>query len=306
MDAPHEFLDSKAESYFFKETKPFEQAAERLVERHWKCISDDEWRQVLARGVDEPVIEGVSFPSFPPPDLQARFVGSANGPALAEASVFYSLFKTKSHELGQSINAGSTFLDFGCGWGRFLRFFWREFDQSRLAGVDVDPDMIELCKASGIEAQLHRIENIGRLPFADKSFSHMMAYSVFTHLPEHVHLHWIRELHRIAKDDCILICTTQPRRFIEFIAAIDEPKTSWHASLKRAAGDTDALLRQFDHGEFPYIASGGGAYQDKSVYGDAIIPVECLRRQWQPYFEIEEYIDDSRMANQVIVVAKRK
>src|SRR3569623_2675653 len=97
---------------------PSEQAAERPVERLWKSISDDEWRQVLARSIDEPVIEGVSFPSFPPPDIQARFVGSANGPALAEATDFYSLIKTKSHENGQSINAGSTFLDIGCGWGR--------------------------------------------------------------------------------------------------------------------------------------------------------------------------------------------
>ena len=120
----------KLKSHFSKTAKPVahvvdEQSTERPVERYWKSVSDDEWRQVLVRSVDEPVIEGVSFPRFPPPDLQARFVGSANGPALAEASVFYSLFKTKSQDLGQPIGPASTFLDFGCGWGRFLRFFWR-------------------------------------------------------------------------------------------------------------------------------------------------------------------------------------
>lgn len=301
------FWTQKLTSRFSKKANlPAPPLAERPVEKNWKRASDEDWKQVLIRSVDEPIIDGVSFPRFPPPDLQARFVGSANSSALGEALTFYSLFKNKSEELDEPINAESTFLDFGCGWGRFLRFFWREFDEKRLAGVDVDPDMIELCKASGIEAQLHQIDNIGNLPFGDNSFSHIMAYSVFTHLPEHVHLHWIRELHRVAKNGCILICTTQPRRFIEFIASITDPQTSWHASLKKTAGNAEALLQQFDRGEFVYLASGGGVYRDKSVYGDTIIPVEWLREKWHTYFEIEEYIDDRQKAGQAIVIAKKK
>jgi len=52
--------------------------------------------------------------------------------------------------------------------------------------------------------------------------------------------------------------------------------------------------------------AGGGAYRDKPVYGDAIVPVEWLGQNWQPYFEIEEYTDDSRRAAQAIVIAKKK
>lgn len=276
------------------------------VAEHHRTLSDTEWLDVLKKSVRQPVIDGIKFPTFPPDEIQTQFVGSANEATLGEAFNFYSLFKGYSEALGMPVNASGKMLDFGCGWGRFLRFFWRDFEAENLVGVDTDPDIIQLCRDLGIQANLHNITPTGRLPFPDATFTHIMAYSVFTHLPEQIQLHWLKELARVAKPGCIFICTTEPRRFLDFIASIAENAPSpWHAGLKKAAGDVNRLKARFDNGEFIFIPTGGGKHRDASVYGDAVIPETYINEIWSRFFKIRAYRDEPERFWQAVAINQK-
>ena len=227
--------------------------------------------------------------------IQRQFVGSSNESALDEALNFYKLVRGYSSALGMPIDYNdSKLLDFGCGWGRFLRFFWRDFKPENLYGIDTDPNILAECHSCGLNAILQQIEPTGKLPFPDNTFSHIIAYSVFSHLPEEISKHWISEISRVSKPGAVFVCTTEPRRFLDFIENIpDNTGSEWERALRCMAGDIELAKKKFDNGEFLYIPTGGGDYRSSDVYGDAVIPHSYIEREWSRYFYLRKYIEDS-------------
>jgi len=270
-----------------------------------RTITDAEWIGLVKKSIKERVIDGITFPSFPADEVQNQFVGSANESSIEEAGQFYTLSKGYASALGITLQYDqSKILDFGCGWGRFLRLFWRDVSPENLFGVDIDPDIIAKCRQMGVQADLRQIDPWGALPFPDESFSLIFAYSVFTHLPEKIHINWLTELARVARPGCIFICTTEPRRFLDFIAGIpaDAP-SGWHAGLRSAAWDINILKAKFDAGQFVYIPTGGGDHRDASIYGDSIIPLSYIKKRWGRYFSYRDYIED-RFWQAVVIMQK--
>ena len=121
-------------------------------------------------------------------------------------------------------------------WGRIIRFFLKDVDADTLHGVDTNPKYLEAAQQTGVPGHLHLIAPLGQLPHADASFDLVYAYSVFTHLPEHVQDHWLAEIARTLKPGGILIATVEPPRFLDFFAASDPDDQQlhpWHASMAR-------------------------------------------------------------------------
>lgn len=98
---------------------------QKLLPESIRNLNDKAWLELLIKSVDNPYIDGVHFPTFPSNEVQSTFVGSSNKEALEEAYKFYVLVKEYSKKLHKPLDSNSRFLDFGCGWGRFLRFFGR-------------------------------------------------------------------------------------------------------------------------------------------------------------------------------------
>lgn len=242
-------------------------------------LSDEEFFSVLLRSVDARKVDGTTFPAFPDGQLQANCVGSSGKNALTEGYNFWRLLKSKASALGRPLGETSNVLDFGCGWGRYLRFLNKDTRADHLHGVDVNPEMVALCRRLGVPGNLKAIDRLASLPFPDDFFDVAMAYSVFTHLPEHVHTHWMREMTRVSRKGALCVMTLEPRRFIEFVRDETPKGTSgWHQGLARFAPRATEFLQKFDAGEFVYLPTGGGAYLPESTYGDAVIPLSvCVR-----------------------------
>ena len=270
-------------------------------------LSDEEWLETLRRSVTEEIVNGVKFPRFPDTGIQSTFVGSANEHALQEAYLFYCFVKSKSASMSAPIAPNSTLLDFGCGWGRFLRFFLKDVDAANLYGVDVDPGVIAVCRETGVPGTFGVVESYGRLPFPDAFFSHVMAYSVFTHLPEKVHLHWMREIARVAKPGASFCLTLEPRRFLDFVSRLDErtAATGWEKGMSRFAALASSSKHAFDSGEFIYLPTGGGKYRESDVYGEAIVPLHYIEQNWKGLFRIVEYVDDPSRFLQAALAVQR-
>lgn len=302
------FAPERLLSSFFKELEPHpESAGKARIPEAARKVGDAEWLELLLRSINEPQIDGIEFPRFPPSQVQVKFVGSSFASALHEAYEFYVLVKEYAAALGMPIRRDSRFLDFGCGWGRFLRFFWKDVDPTNLHGCDVLPEILDVCRETDVPGQLANIEPGGRLPYPDHHFDAIMAYSVFTHLPEAAHLHWMQELARVARPGCVFCLTLEPRRFIDFVADIPPDTTSgWLRNLARFSGLATELRRKFDAGEIAYLPTGGGGTLTEDVYGDAVVPLVYIERAWSSHFAVHAYIDDpNRFWQAVLVVQKR-
>jgi ubiquinone/menaquinone biosynthesis C-methylase UbiE len=273
----------------------------------FRNLSDHQWLGLLIESTKSEIVHGLRFPRFPPESVQSQFVGSSNEHALREAFRFYDFFKSEAAKAGKPIHRDSNVLDFGTGWGRFLRFFWKDVDESGLRGVDVDPVIIESCRRLGVPGELSNIEPLGLLPYDDASIDAILAYSVFTHLPENVHRHWMGEFKRVVRPDGVVAMTIEPRRFLEFVAGLKgkSPENAWHAGLQRFSDYATTMLPAYDSGRLVYLPTGGGEFRDATVYGDAVCPISYLEQNWAPEFAVRAHVDDPSRFWQAAVILQK-
>jgi ubiquinone/menaquinone biosynthesis C-methylase UbiE len=208
--------------------------------------------------------------------------------------------------LGAPIARDTRLLDFGCGWGRFLRFFWKDVAPDNLYGCDVNSAILEVCRQTSVPGQLAKLSPGGRLPYPDGHFGAIMAYSVFTHLPEHEHLVWMNEFKRVLRPGGVVALTLEPRRFFDFIESIPvSAGSAWHQGMRSFAPKIPELRSGFDSGQLAYLATGGGNELDASHYGEAVVPLSYIENNWGPEFRICDYIDDpDRFWQAVLIVQK--
>jgi lipopolysaccharide biosynthesis protein/SAM-dependent methyltransferase len=237
-------------------------AGEGLPSRY-NGLSEAQWLDVIIAQAEGHTPAGVSLlPAFPAAEWQQQFTGSSNAHAMREAFKFYTLMKEQAAKRGMHLGARSQVLDFGCGWGRYLRLLMRDVGPKGLHGADVDPDMIGFCRVSGLPAQFSVLPPQGPAPYANESFDLVFAYSVFSHLSEAAFTSWMQEFGRILRPDGLLIFTTQSRRFLNWTVELrqcDPRKLSvWEQSLCSAFPDIDETVASFNAGRFVFAPTGGG------------------------------------------------
>jgi SAM-dependent methyltransferase len=264
--------------------------------------SDRKWLKLLLASIDKSEVEGITFPGFPPADIQRTFVGSAYRETLEEAFTFYCFLKQAAKTAGSPLQPESRFLDFGCGWGRFLRFFWKDIHAENLHGCDIDNMILDVCKSTQVPGELALIDPLGSLPYTNGYFDAVMAYSVFTHLPESVHLHWVKELARVTRPGGLFCLTLEPRRFLDFISSIAESDNEWYRMLTVHKPQLLEYYRQCDAGNLVFMPTNAGSERS---YGDAVVPLSFVRENWAPWFEIIDYIDKPRKFWQAVLVVRR-
>ncbi len=273
-----------------------------------KIYNDAEWLTIMKRSINETFIDGVSYPKFPDKDLQVRFTGSSYETVLEEASEFYIYLKDIASLHGKLIEKNTKVHDFGCGWGRFLRFFMKDVNKENIYGSDIMPLAIETCKECGFDVNLNLTNTGEPLPYSDNFFDVQIAYSVFTHLPEEVHLHWMKELARTTSPGGIVVVTLEPKFFLDRIKHSDaEPENIFLQGLAKFAPDIDQFIENFNKGEFIYLPTGGGDNLTADIYGEAIVPLPFIEKHWSEYFEIIEYRDyPNAIWKQAKLAVKRK
>lgn len=271
-------------------------------------LSDEEWLNMMIRSVQNPIVDGIELPGFPSEEFQRNTVGSVGVNAISyEAYNFYRLIKQYASQLGIALNRGTTLLDFGCGWGRMIRFFLKDIASENLYGIDVDPIMVDTCNQTVRYGNYSVVKPLPPTQFADNSFDIICAYSVFSHLAEPAHIQWIEEFSRILKPGGILLATTQARRFLEFCRALQGQKhdSLWHQYLAKSFLDIDAAYAKYDAGQFLYSATGGGSVRDASFYGEALIPQQYVEREWTKYLQFRDFMDVPEMLPQSLIVMQK-
>ncbi len=96
--------------------------------------------------------------------------------------------------------------EWGCGLARIVRPLQR-LTGWRVTGFDYNGASIAWCAnhVSGIAFQKNELDP--PLPVGDKAFDALYCISVFTHLPEDLHMAWINEIRRVLKPGGVLIAS---------------------------------------------------------------------------------------------------
>lgn len=277
----------------------------RSVHELFRECTDDFWFWCATEGYRHDARLRAILPTLPSEEEQFHFTGAAGDDTLREAFAFYTLVRSLCRQ--HMVHAPETVLDFGCGWGRIVRFFAKDVDRERLWGIDCTPEAIDLCKATNRDARFSLVAPLPPSQLPENAFDLVYSYSVFSHLSEDAHLAWLAEFRRILKPGGLLIATTRPREFILTCAkarAANETR-DWALGTASAFPNTEDALARFDRGEFLYHGVGGGGVLDQSFFGETCIPQQYVRAQWTKWFAFVGFVDDRRVCIQNVIVVRK-
>jgi SAM-dependent methyltransferase len=150
------------------------------------------------------------LPRMASADIQKQWTGTS-GQALLNESVLFLRTAWNRFQAVQFRQAQPSFLDFGCGYGRFMRLMSYFTDPENIVGVDPWQQSLDFCREAGVFGELLRSEvQPKRLPVGDRRFDLVLAYSVFTHLPEKIALAAFAAIRRSMARNGVFVFTIRP------------------------------------------------------------------------------------------------
>jgi len=163
-------------------------------------------------------------------------------------------------------------LDFGCGCGRVLRY-WFNYQNHELYGCDYNPQLVQWCQQNlpNISTQSNPITP--PLEYPNSKFDFIYALSVFTHLTEAEQFIWRDEMLRILKPGGYLMISTRGVSHYSDLTIIDR--------------------EQFDIGQLVVRNPELSGTNLCSAYH----PQEFLWGQFAEGFELLEYAKEGAMGN---------
>ena len=222
--------------------------------------------------------------SIPPKELIAQTAAldevelerQCNGDVYLETGYFEVLriFKILAHFGINPRTIGSVY-ELGCGTARLLRHF-RCIEGVKLVGSDVNPEMIEWCRANLTGMEFYHNELSPPLDFAkDDSFDLMLASSVFTHIPLETQELWLAQMQRILRPGGIFICSVLGQFHASVLLSPEE--------LKNLQTEGNFTLTSEDSQATYSTRVGGSAWDVFQTRAEVI-------RVFGSYFQIVDYI----------------
>ena len=209
------------------------------------------------------------LPEMPSEDVQRSWTGNTGRVVLAQAAAFVrSVEKAFVLHSGRRLG-GATILDYGCGWGRIVRFMYRFSPPSRIYGVDAWPEALEICRATRVLGNLALCDEVpSELPFPGVVFDLACAFSVFTHISEKTATAVMRALRPRIREGGLLALTVRPPTYWDVHAAF--PPGSTAASMRE---------RHATHG-FAFLPHHRRPVDGDVTYGDTSIALDYIRNRW--------------------------
>lgn len=265
----------------------------------YRNASIDTWRNAMLDAVQP---YDTRFPKF----SHIAKLGSANlRDGIIEA---FKLYKIARPHMDGCVGDDKAYLDFGCGVGRILRCFMRDFPAANMTGADVTAEFIDICRDNfGDRFNFLNIAPRPPIDMPDNSVDVITAYSVFSHFSAVQATRWLDEFYRIARPGAIVALTTYSRAHINFIYdappdTVPPNKAAQKEELNEYGGRSEAF-RMFGLGEMIYFQKG--AAFGKHDYGNAYVGEEFVRRVWGRQFEILEIKDEYKELEQMAVIMRK-
>jgi SAM-dependent methyltransferase len=267
----------------------------------FRDATDDFWAWINAEGRETSPTLRDMLPGLPDPDVQRRWTGKAGFETLAEGFAIYRTMRDLHVSHFGSLREHGPVLDFGCGFGRVIRYFMKDVAPGQLIGTDYNETLIDFCIASNPWCQFNRNEADPPLAIADHEVGYVYAYSVFSHFSEPMHQRWLEEFKRVLRPGGVLALTVRPRAFIEHCGRLRTGESKGVSPINRLMfPDTDSALARYDNGEFcfsPYNPAEEGAW-----WGEACISRKYVEQHWSKLFKVVEFVNAGELKQHLVLL----
>ena len=203
------------------------------------------------------------LPAMSPDTVTMRWTGSSGIALLQQSVAFVRSCAAHYADICGDTLQGKAILDFGCGYGRFLRLF--SFFTNAMAGVDAWERSLKHIRDSGFADIVHKSAAVPTsLPLAQQ-FDFAFAFSVFTHLNKHAALASLGALRKSVKTNGLFAITIRP---IEYWSV----SQSRHlANRTNEANSMSELHRSNGFAFLPHVDC-----DPQSNYGDTSLTLQWL------------------------------
>lgn len=230
------------------------------------------------------------YPPLPDGPRRRRVHGAENEDAfvLEGFSSFVKMGRILERTVGKSYADFTNILDWGCGCGRFARYF-APVAPPGYVGVDIDADNAAWCAANLPFGRFLHVPFHPPTPLESASFDLLIGISVFTHLSEPDQDEWLAELQRISSPSAILLMT------------VHGP-----SSVCRSGLSPEQVLEWRDAG---FVDSGRNADLDEvlgesEAYRNVFHTHDYVRRRWARWFDVLEIVPGTIGNHQDVVVMR--
>ncbi|MBD3267394.1 methyltransferase domain-containing protein [bacterium] len=179
-------------------------------------------------------------------------------------------------------------LDWGCGSGRLIGFFYNFSSIPDLYGCDIDAEAVEWAQKQFPKAHFSAIDPYPPTLYPENEFELIISFSVFTHLDRDTQMQWLKEMQRVLKPGGLFITTVHGMIAARTILNEDQ---------------IDELVNKgfFDQGEDTKLEG----IAPEQYYRSFFMTKQYIRKQWSNYFEILEHLEQGASNYHDIVVMRK-
>lgn len=220
-----------------------------------------------------------ALPPMATEEVTRRWTGAAPVAAMTQGMAFVRACAERHATLTGQPLTGRRVLDFGCGYGRFIRLFW--FFSGDVWGVDAWQRSVDQCIAAGLGEKVGLSDVVPAALPVPGQFDLLTAFSVFTHLSAGTAAASLAALRGVARDGAMLALTIRPFEWWDYAAR--------HGMYP--GDDTVAELKACHIRDgFAFVPQGAdGTYGDTSMTPEYL---ESIAPGWQVW-SVDRNPDDS-------------
>lgn len=201
------------------------------------------------------------LPRMAAPDVQKRWTGKDGYDLLRNTVPFARQIQNNLLRAGKD-PASCKIMDFGCGYGRFIRTLYYLTDPQNIWGVDAWQKSLDICQADGVMANFIKTDAVpASIPVGGTKFDLAFAFSIFTHLSQRSAEAVLSAVRGVIADDGLFIATIRP---VEYWAHHDKANGTDHAPKQTAR----------HHDGYAYVAG-----VEAADYGLSSMPLDFFNRE---------------------------
>ena len=223
--------------------------------------------------------------------VQDNWTGTNGHTLLAQTLAFVSCVRTNFTECFRRKMENLDVLDFGCGYGRFIRLMYYFTEPSRIWGVDPWDEALKLCKDDRVIANFGLSDYYPiTLPVDDQKFELIYAFSVFTHTSERATRFALQALRRCAAPQCLCFITIRPEEY-----------WSMNSGSESAS---EGVVREHRENGFAFRPHNLPPINGDIYFGDTSMTIEWLKEAAAPNWEIRGLDRSLSDPYQLVVILK--
>ncbi|WP_102960710.1 class I SAM-dependent methyltransferase [Mangrovicella endophytica] len=234
-----------------------------------RALSLDDFGRLMF-SLPDPALPKISakLPAMAPETVQKSWTGASGHELLRQTLAFTKQLETNVVRHRRRPLQDLRVLDFGCGYGRFIRMLYYYTSPSRIWGLDAWDRSLATCYEANVLANLAQSDRVPTsLPVNDVKFDLGFAFSVFTHLSPSTAVSALAAIRKSIEVGGLFIATIRP---VEFWPFIDKNRGTTHSER--------LMAEHRDHG-YAYLPHNG---PEGETYGDfSTTPAFFDRPGWE-------------------------